>query len=59
YDSAGRLVTTLVDGTVEAGTNTVFWDARDNNNRAVANGIYFFKLDAGDQTATHKLILIR
>ena len=59
YDSAGRLVTTLVEGIVEAGTNNVFWNARDNNNRAVANGIYFFKLDAGDQTATHKLILVR
>jgi len=59
YDSTGRLVSTLVDGIVEAGTNTIFWDARDNTGRAVANGIYFFKLDARGQTATHKLILIR
>jgi hypothetical protein len=59
YDSAGRLVTTLVDGIVPAGTNTIAWDGKDKNNRAVANGIYFFELSTEGQTAAHKLILIK
>ena len=59
YDSAGRLVRTLVDGVEPAGAKTIFWDAKDDNYRAVANGIYFFKLDAEGQTATHKLVLVK
>lgn len=59
YDSAGRLVKTLVNSVEPAGAKTLFWDARDDNQRAVANGIYFLKLDAEGQAATHKLILLK
>jgi len=59
YDSAGRLVKTLINSVESAGAKTVLWDAKDDNQRAVANGIYFFKLDAEGQTATHKLILVK
>ncbi|UCD19921.1 MAG: T9SS type A sorting domain-containing protein [candidate division WOR-3 bacterium] len=59
YDSAGRLVRTLVDAVVPAGMNTVAWDAKDEHNRAVTNGIYFVKLSADEQSATHKLVLIK
>jgi hypothetical protein len=59
YNSAGRLVKTLVNSAESAGAKTVFWDAKDDNQRTVANGIYFLKLDAEGQTATHKLILVK
>jgi hypothetical protein len=59
YDGMGRLVKTLVNQTEPAGTKTVFWDAHDEYHRTVANGVYFLKLDAEGQTATHKLTLIR
>ena len=59
YDGMGRLIKTLVNQTEPAGTKTIYWDARDEYHRTVANGVYFLKLDAEGQTATHKLILIR
>ncbi|MCK4940947.1 T9SS type A sorting domain-containing protein [candidate division WOR-3 bacterium] len=59
YDSAGRLVKTLVNSVEQAGAKTVMWDARDDNRRAVANGVYFLKLEANNQAAVHKLILVK
>ncbi|MCK4351773.1 T9SS type A sorting domain-containing protein [candidate division WOR-3 bacterium] len=55
YDVSGRLVKTLVNGTMEAGSHSVNWDAKE-----FPSGIYFVKLRAGDNyTSTKKLILMR
>jgi len=54
YDRTGRLVETLVNSTQNAGTQTVTWDARK-----MSNGVYFLRLEADNQTAVHKLILVR
>jgi hypothetical protein len=54
YDRTGRLVETLVNNTQNAGDQTATWDARN-----VANGVYFLKLEAENQTAVQKLILIK
>ena len=53
YDRTGRLVETLVNSTQNAGAQSVTWDARN-----VANGVYFVKLEAENQTAVQKLILV-
>lgn len=54
YDGMGRYVETLVNSTKPAGINTVTWNT-DN----LANGVYFFHLEAADNTATQKLILVK
>ena len=54
YDRTGRLVETLVNNTQNAGTQTVTWDARK-----MSNGVYFLRLEADNQTAVHKLILVK
>ena len=54
YDGTGRLVETLVNSVQPAGVNTVNWDTRN-----IANGVYFFKLESVNQSATHKLILVK
>ena len=59
YDGIGRLVQTLVDAHQPAGEKSLVWDSRDANNRAVANGVYFLKLEAENTSDTHKLILVR
>jgi hypothetical protein len=59
YDNTGRLVRTLVDAQQPAGEKSVYWDNKDLNQRAVANGVYFLKLEAEDQTAVRKIILVR
>jgi hypothetical protein len=46
YDVAGRLVRTLHEGRLPAGPHEFAWDARDENGRSVASGLYFARLEA-------------
>ena len=59
YDSSGRLVNTLVDKEKPAGSHSVVWDGRDKSGLELPSGIYFYRLQAGPSTATHKMILLR
>ncbi|MCH7761853.1 T9SS type A sorting domain-containing protein [candidate division TA06 bacterium] len=58
-DCAGRLVLTLKNGEEEAGTYTVDWNRKDDLGRDLANGIYFYRLTAGEFDQTRKMILLR
>jgi len=53
HDARGRTVATLVDGERAAGTYAVEWLTD------VSSGIYFYRLQSGDFTATKKLIRMR
>jgi hypothetical protein len=59
YDVSGKLVRTIVDGVMPAGTYTKSWDGRDARGRAVASGVYFIRLEAGDQTLTRQAVLLK
>ncbi len=59
YDAAGRLVRTLLDGTVNAGENLQMWDGRDDHGSAAAGGLYFFRLESAGQNLTRKFVLVR
>jgi len=59
YDVAGRLVRTLVDGACPAGPRAVEWDGRDASGKRVAAGVYFAKLNALDETALAKVVLLK
>ena len=54
YDMMGKEVANLVNGTQEAGFYTVKFDASK-----LASGVYFYKLQANDFTATKKLMLMK
>ncbi|MBN1886321.1 MAG: S8 family serine peptidase [Candidatus Krumholzibacteriota bacterium] len=59
YDVGGRLVGLLVDGTLSAGPHEVRWDGRDRHGRAVASGIYFYRLAVPGEAVTRKMTLLR
>ena len=59
YDPAGRVVRTLVDEHRQAGYYSVSWDGKNEAGREVSAGIYFYRLQAGDFTATKKTVLVR
>jgi hypothetical protein len=60
YDTAGRLVARLVDGTPKAaGAHLAGWDGRDVNGRPIASGVYFYRLQAGKLSKNRKMVLIR
>ncbi len=59
YDLSGRAVRTLVDGPMAADHHEVVWAGKDDRGNRVASGVYFYKLVAGDFTATEKMVLIK
>ena len=46
YNSAGKLVRTIDDGSFSSGDNKLSWDFTDDNGNALANGTYTFKVEA-------------
>jgi flagellar hook assembly protein FlgD len=59
YDASGRLIKTLVDRNFEKGVYNYNWNSNDENNRQIAEGIYFCALETPKQKFTKKLILTR
>lgn len=59
YDLAGRLVRTLVDGSLPQGANEIAWDGRDAAGRPVGTDAYVARLEAGGVVATTRLALLR
>ncbi|MBI4725932.1 T9SS type A sorting domain-containing protein [candidate division TA06 bacterium] len=59
YNISGRLVKTLADRVQGAGEHSVKWDGRDDNGKEVANGVYFYRLNAGPSYQTKRMILLK
>lgn len=59
YDVLGQRVAKLVRGRREAGRYTVRWDGRNDAGGALASGVYFVRLQAGDHVDSHRLVLVR
>jgi hypothetical protein len=59
YDASGRLVKTLVNRTEHAGRKTVRWNGKDNYDRAVSAGVYFYRLTAENKTVSEKMVVVR
>jgi hypothetical protein len=59
YNVEGRLVTTLVDDTLDAGFKVITWHGEDARGNSVKSGVYFYRLTAGDRTLTKKMVLLK
>jgi len=59
YDATGGFVRTLVDTEADAGYYRAIWDGRDDGGARVPEGVYFYKLSAGELESTAKLVLVR
>ncbi|MDH5683813.1 MAG: T9SS type A sorting domain-containing protein, partial [candidate division WOR-3 bacterium] len=59
YNTAGRLVTTLVNEKQDAGTYSIVWNGRDHTGKKVTSGVYFYTLTSEKQTLTRKMLLVK
>jgi hypothetical protein len=60
YDASGRNVRTLVNNQQQTTNNySLIWDGKDDNKRAVAEGIYFYTLETPNQKFTKKMVFTR
>ena len=59
FNMLGQKVMTLVNDYYEAGTYEVNWRAVDDSGSRVSSGVYLYRLTAGDQVITKKMILTK
>ena len=60
YDEKGVLVQTLVNARQQEGCHTTYWNGKNNHEKSVASGIYFYKLITDNNTSfTRKMILVK
>lgn len=58
-DVQGRIVATLVNGRLPAGSHSAEWDGREASGLAAENGLYFFRLVSGGGEEVRRGVLIR
>ncbi len=59
FDLNGRLVRSLIEGSVEAGFTTVTWDGRDASGISVPGGVYFCRLTTGGAKMQRPIVIVR
>ncbi len=59
YNTLGQEIRTLVSGRKEAGVHDVTWNGRDHAGHIVASGVYIYRLQAGSQVKSGKMILTK
>ncbi len=59
YNALGQEVRTLVDNYKLSGEYAAQWDARDEAGRAVASGVYVYRLEVNGFIQTHRMVLTR
>jgi hypothetical protein len=59
YNIKGQLVKSLVDEKKQANSYKIEWNGIDENNKQVASGIYFCRIQAGNKIETKKMMLIK
>ncbi|MAE39543.1 MAG: hypothetical protein CML07_01215 [Psychrobacter sp.] len=64
YDGKGQLVRRLSVGYTSAGAyrdkdSAAYWDGRNANGEQIASGLYFYHLQAGDYSQTHKMVILK
>ena len=59
FDVEGRLIRTLADDAMIAGTHELTWDGRDANGNAMSAGIYLLRIESQNHSETIRLSVMK
>jgi hypothetical protein len=59
YNILGQKVRTLYSGELGSGIHNLTWQGIDDKGRAVASGVYFYKMKSTEYSSTKKMILMK
>jgi hypothetical protein len=59
FDQTGKLIQTLKCENCQAGRNTMRWNCSDKNNNRVQNGVYYCKVNLGNDILVKKMIVVK
>ena len=58
YNMLGQKLVELVRGVQEPGAHQVFWNVLDEAQQVLPAGIYFYRLQVGNDVQTHRLVIL-
>jgi hypothetical protein len=58
YDVSGKYIVSLADRKQEKGSYAVEWNGQDEKGNLVASGIYLYRIVAGNQAISRKMVLL-
>ncbi len=59
YNLKGQIVRDMGTKPFKSGVNAINWDGRDNSQNPVSSGIYFIRINTGDKSQTHKMLMMK
>lgn len=59
FDVTGRRVRTLISNVQTSGSHRIKWNGLNNTGERVVSGVYFYRLHAGKEELTRKMVLMR
>jgi hypothetical protein len=59
FNAAGQVVRALGSIDMSAGQHAVVWDGNTSSGQAAASGVYLYRLTAGANVATRKMLLLK
>ncbi len=59
YNLKGQMIRSLVNETKAAGNHRIIWNGKDDRGNNVSSGIYFYRMDATNYSATKKMMLMK
>nr|MBC8342485.1 T9SS type A sorting domain-containing protein [Bacteroidota bacterium] len=58
YNSAGELVSNLVNEKIAPGSHSVIWNGKNNAGKPAANGVYYIRMHMAGKIYTQKAVLV-
>ena len=59
YNILGQRIISLISRQLPPGHHAITWNGRNKNGRAVASGVYFTRIVAGEKIAVKKMLLLK
>ena len=59
YNIKGQLVKTLLNENLACGSFSVTWNGKNNSNRPVSTGVYFFRMQINSKSYSQKMLLLK
>jgi hypothetical protein len=59
YNVKGQFVKNIFDGNVDSGEKLINWDQKNQNEKQVADGVYFARAKLGNDVLTEKVLIMK
>ena len=59
FDLNGRLITTLANEEMVAGSHKIKWNTNNSGGKPVPSGVYLLRIEAGDFKETRKILVVK